>query len=127
MKKHKSQMTAKELDLLADAVEEVDIASVNITKYTYRRFKERMDGLGMIHLAEIFIEHEIVEFNTNSGDRRVLLRGTKDLKTSKGSFNACLVYSLRSNNIVTAWLNDSEDHHSTLRIDEYNENLKISW
>lgn len=127
MKKHKTQMSERELDLLTTRVDETDIPSVEITKYTLSRFNERFDGISLLDVAEVFIDYNIIEFNTNNGDSRVLLRGTKDLKTDEGCYNVCIVYSLRNNRIVTAWLNNYHDHHKTLRIEEYSADLRISW
>ena len=127
MKKHKTQMTEQELDLLKSRVDNTDVASVEITSYTVYRFNERFDGITLLDVAKVFLDYELIEFNTNSGDRRVLIRGNENLTTEEGCYNVCIVYSLRNNRIVTAWLNNFHDHHDTLRIEEYDEDLEISW
>lgn len=118
-------MTEREVGMLTDIIDNVDVASVEITKYTLKRFQERFKGLTMLDIAEVFLKYELIEFNTNSGDKRVLLRGTEDVETPTGCYNACIVYSIENNRIVTGWIENWHDTHETLRMEEYHENLEI--
>lgn len=126
MKKHVTQMTDKEKEVLTELVDKTDISTIEITQYTVYRFEQRFDGITLLDIAKTFLDYELIEFNTNSGDRRVLIRGNENLTTDRGCYNVCIVYSLRNNRIITAWLNNFHDNHDTLRLEEYTQELEIS-
>lgn len=125
MKKHISQMSEEEKDLLNERVADVDIPTVEVTKYTVNRIHQRFDDITLLDVAEVFLRHTIIEYNTNSGDQRILLRGTENVKDGKDKYNVCIVYSVRNNRLITAWLDHFLDNHKTLRIEEYTKDLDI--
>lgn len=125
MKKHKTQMTYGEIDLLRAKVDATDIATIEITAYTLNRMKERLNGIELLDVAKTFLDYELIEYNRHSSDHRVLIRGNENIQNGIGSYNICIVYSMLNNRIVTIWKENDHDHHDTLRIEEYNQDLEI--
>ena len=62
-------------------------------------------------LHTIIHESQLIEFHTNEGSRRVLIR---HLATG-----LCMTLNLDSHDILTGWQNDLTDNHDNLNTDKY--------
>ena len=128
MKKHISQMSPSEIDLL-EYRREYLLCTRKPFKYSKHFFdiaKER--GVKPNDAKETVIQGNIIEFHdrTVNGkviDKRVLIRSKK---VYKDNYNLCVVYSLWYKKIITAYYNYWNDNHQTIDFSQYNGNHCIT-
>ena len=128
LKKHYTQFTKMERFKLRQAVSEIDLNRVWSSKHlkhkdvvTYK-FDDIKD---VIHNNNI-IEYNITDKGEKGYDKRVVLRGRKEIETNKGKMNLCVVVSLKNMAIVTVYYNSSEiNTHKKVHMDRYNSNLRV--
>lgn len=126
-RKHVTQMSNEEIDYLVDLLNDLDY--LQFTNYSYGR----LDALGidedyLTNMLHKFNDEMVIEFNTGKSgyDKRVLIRDTKVVFSDKGEpLNVCAVISVPTNKVITLYVNDLNDNHSTINFDYYNEDLKI--
>ena len=125
-KKHAKQMSKHEIDCIFKKLKSVK--KWEIHSHTFRRIKEKGidvtydDVVSTIYNSKL-IEYHIAKLSNGEKDYRVLLRGNKSVN---GNNNVNFVYSLTRELIVSSWLNDISDKHSTLDWNDYDERLKIT-
>lgn len=113
--------TDNDKQVLRREIKDVNIATVKLNKYSYNRFKNRLNGIKWVDVARVFKNNNIIEYNTENNDKRILLRGKQTINNN----NICIVYSLKYNMIITVWLNHKNNNHNNLNQKLYNKNLKI--
>lgn len=128
MKKHISQMSPSEIDLL-----ENKRRCLLYSNRPFRYSKHFLDnaykrGISKRDAKETVIQGEIIEFhdrcvNGKIIDKRVLIRSKKIYKKC---YHLCVVYSLWYKSLITAYYNDKNDHHPTLDYTNYNRNHCIT-
>lgn len=127
-RKHITQMSKNEKEYLNSKIKKgkIGLSEVVIFDHAIYRFERRTNMkidrfLLLKSLAKSNpVEYKIIEEN-NLIEERVVLRSDITL----GNKQIVLVYSLTKKSIVTFWLNDIEDNHTTLNYSAYNANLKI--
>lgn len=111
-RKHHTQMTAEELERITR----------RLKRLTFRdeggHVAERARSWSISRLPHP-AHCAVIEFNTNGGDRRVLLR--------HAATGVCYVASLLTGRLVTAYRNEPEDNHPTLDWKLYDKNLEVEW
>ncbi len=127
-KKHYSQFSKKELELLENRISKLD---VNYIWGSVHLKEKRTITYNPQDIRNVIKNHKIIEYNTTkrkdeSIDKRVVLRGRDTVETDRGTMNLCIVLSLKNSAIVTAYYNSAlEDTHKNLNLNRYDENLKI--
>jgi hypothetical protein len=116
-KKHFRQMSNTEINYLLSKARSV--LAVNVTGYCLERLKQRKASVGDI--MHVLQTGYLVEYHKKDTDNRILLRGTKRF----GNDVLCVVLSLNSNKIITAYFNRYDDHHYTLDESAYNKHINI--
>lgn len=123
-KKHFTQMSQHENRYLLDSLKDVD--KWTMERHALDRIIEKEidatyeDAVSTIHNGKI-IEYHIAKHREEK-DARVLLRANALVN---GTYNLNVVYSLTRKSIVSVWINDIKDKHSTLDMNAYNRGLKI--
>ena len=139
IKKHVLQMLPRELDYLGKRIKELTKGKVFYSKH----LREKEISFDAKYVAEILcaqnvqsliIEYNITEMRDGSIDRRVVLRDNRErlvrLCTPSGEFvgmaNLCIVVSLDTQRIITAYWNKVGDNHQeTMNWARYNRDLVI--
>jgi len=104
-------MTAEELTRIDQRLSELKPV---LTEYAFYKMQEK--GVKEFPCLSGSV---VIEFNTEGGDTRVLLRQKSGL---------CFVMSLHSGNIITVYQNEAADmHHHTLHREQYSKSLKAEW
>lgn len=124
MKKHVSQMSPSEIDLLEYKRKMLLMTRKPFffSKHFYESARKR--DIRIRDAKETIMQGKIVEFHdkTINGkvvDKRVLIRSTKCYKKH---WNLCVVYSLWYRKVITAYYNHWRDNHATLDINQYDPN-----
>lgn len=130
-KKHHSQFSRREsekirkakrhvLDLwLKRGIKTSDHLQVKIrnneTKFSYKR------------AMECLLNGQVIEYNEINGDKRILVRSNVGHVHNHidNIVVQCVVVSLISGKVVTAYLNTTNDRHKTLDLRRYDETLKV--
>lgn len=92
--------------------------------------KERMKERGIEFTAQDFVEamtfENLIEVNNNEGKPALLFRSTKVLHgTQKGNANVVFVVGYNFK-VVSAWLNNVNDKHDTLDMEQYNPEVPVN-
>lgn len=121
MKKHISQMSPSEIDLLEFQRNYLLCIRKPFTysKHFFDIAKKR--GIKPKDAKETVIQGKIIEFHDRIVDgkiidKRVLLRSDK---IYKNSFNLCVVYSLWCKKIITAYYNHITNNHNKIDFSMY--------
>ena len=115
MKKHITQMTREDIEKLTHTVNNMLTGTrrVKFSGHAIERIIEKnIDGsriLAALKNADI-IEYHLREHSKEQSDKRVLLR-SRDVVDNK---NFCVVLSLDKNKVITVYVNNVNDTHSTL-------------
>lgn len=129
-RKHRSQLQQEEIDRIFSKLKSVE---ENGERWRIRTHAlDRMEQKGIkatyedlvttIHNAEI-IEYKMdYSYDINRCDERVVLRANTIVNDY---YNLNVVYSLSEKRIITVWINDINDSHSTLDWSLYDENMKV--
>jgi len=119
MKKHVTQMTPEELDLLLSEFQKVDPELWVISRYCNKRLDERR--INPFHLLELITDHRIIEYHhPEDGSHRILLRGRPHNRRE-----LCAVFNLSNGQVVTLWTNWVGNQHQNLDWSEYDERCCI--
>lgn len=127
MKKHITQMTDSEIETLQDKISEVlgSKRRLQFGKHAIERMLERnVEGAEVMQaIRDVdIIEYHLREFDDGRCDNRVLLRS--NLQVSGTNF--CMVLSVDMCKVITIYLNNADDNHSTLNINNYDKSLAIA-
>lgn len=128
-KKHVSQMTKYEINLLREKLLSLKLSKTKISKHLIQKMESKDMTFTSKHFVSMMKDFNIIEFNRTRGQGRVLIRGNKSEKVMEKSIivnaNLCIVFNLTDNEIVTAYWNYSGDNHQSIDMNRYNEKLKI--
>lgn len=130
-KKHFSQLDKEERQLLASIVKSIRTQSNNL--HLSNHTKNHIPFFSLKLASQVLESCYIIEFNltTKQGieSPRVLLRSKKVLpiivEGKVENANVCMVVDIKSNQIITAYLNTCTDKHTTLNLDRYTDDLDI--
>lgn len=117
VKKHHSMMTGTEFYTLRSIIR-------NNKFYRCNHAKCR-DYISTEDIRKTFKYFDIIEFNTNWFNNeeihnRTLIRSKEEFLLDDGKlYNLCLVLSLTTNKIVTAYYNYASDNHEYVNMDRY--------
>lgn len=89
-------------------IEGQSLANVPLIQHALERIQEKRLDVDMVRLA--IIEGQLIEYHTDAGTRRILLRH---------SDGTCVVLDLDVKSIVTAYFNLPDDNHKTLDTSAY--------
>jgi hypothetical protein len=89
------------------------------TIYSFRRINERR--IKDEWVRDTIYNGDIVELHYKDGDIRILKRSNKPYR----SCAVCVVYSLITHNIITAYCNSFIDNHITLDASLYDDQINI--
>lgn len=136
IKKHYTQMTDEELDYLASYMK-----TIKSLHNSSPHFKRKIGNQSVdIYYAEILksmhaadTKDRIIEYNETPHNGRVSQRVLLKLKDPRRMMfngkmqlvNLFAVISLEDEYVITCYANAEYDEHITLRMDRYNNNLKI--
>lgn len=128
-KKHHSQMDYDEIVKLVDIFNSIKTNDMNIGNHLLNKLENEL-CIDIDHLYKLIYYEELIEFNNgkDGNDCRILIRHNDIIKAKLNGVvkdcNLCFVYSLKTNDFITAYLNCANDHHKTLDLNEYS-NLDI--
>lgn len=123
MKKHVSQMTGKEIKYLSNRFKSVPQHKWNFCKYSKERAISR--GVDMAVFRSLWTDgFDLIEFHRPDGIDcgRILVRSKM---TDKNDNQVCVVVNLKTNTIVTAYLNHRKNKHDNLVLSAYDRTLDI--
>lgn len=135
-KKHYTQMTKEEIDLLRNATTNAyDKLHVGI------HAKEKEDFCGIQLIRKIIetgtydiIEYNITKYGKNKVSKRVVIRSVEAFNrfaSIRGGerewrkCNICIVLDINTGIIITTYYNLDKDSHTSINIRRYNKDLKI--
>jgi hypothetical protein len=132
VKKHYSQMSKEELMFLQDRLHSLNINDIEVSDHLQNKFIDKGIELKQIPFIDNLIPL-IIEYNETPTrgflDRRVLIRTTEkyivNIKGKNKICNLCVVYSIVSGKVVTAYYNEANDNHDSINMNRYNKNLKV--
>jgi hypothetical protein len=118
MKKHFRQMTKDERRFLYSIVR--NTVGWKFTPYSIERALERI--VNEDNVLKAIEKGTLVEYHNKDGKHRVLLRGVQIVD---GKYVVCVVVEPATKNVVTVFINEYNDTHTTLRWSAYNGNINI--
>jgi hypothetical protein len=118
VKKHISQMTRDEIEYLMSKIH--GRTPIRLTDYSQNKLKSRKIQIWQIRKA---IETaELVEYHgVGRLSHRILIRGQENIRGNA----LCLVLDIFSGELITAYFNKFNDHHSYLDKDKYDGELDV--
>lgn len=130
-KKHYKQFTPDEKSILASVVKSIRSHSDNLQLSNHT--KNHIPFFSLKLASQVLESCYIIEFNLTvkhgTESPRVLLRSKKVLPIivdgKVENANVCMVLDIKSNQIITAYLNTCSDKHSTIHMDRYTDDLDI--
>ena len=126
-RKYYKQMTPLEIEYLVKRVNQ--ITHVNLCDHAWD--KVNYLDIDLFELKEFLgnIKAEnIIEYNTGKyhNEQRVILKDYRPIKADDGSLvNFTYVIEIDKEMLITCWMNNIDDKHTTLDMSIYNKNLKI--
>lgn len=131
-KKHISQMTSNEISFLVYKIQHLDkiIYSNHLLK-KHITFNEKTI---LKTLKSSNLKNCIIEYNETPSkdflDRRVLIRSeiAENVLINNNNYelcNLCFVLSIVSKKVITVYYNKSNDNHTSLNLNRYDNTLKI--
>lgn len=139
VKKHVSQMNDEEKCFLVEALKKSSL-NLTFTNHFYSNGVDCKEEDVIALLSRENLKELIVEYNETIRegvkDSRVLVRDTevkevlfrvddKNKKEFKQQGNLCVVVSILTGNVITAYWNIATDKHTTLNWNRYNADLEI--
>ena len=128
IKKHHKFFSSAEKVLLECCVLNISTNHLIITAHARLHISSLTHSLA----KETLMDCKVIEFNVNQKNNiecRVLVRGNKTLpiRTDRGieNGNVCIVINIKTNVVVSAYINVESDSHNTLDIHRYNKGLDI--
>lgn len=139
-KKHCSQMSLEEKLYLIQRLQDVRTKKhIQLSEHLRQKNAVSVSYYQLNDILQFIGAKNIVEYNTvdrkGYHDERILVRSSREYcvdafdhkkkTTIKMVCNLCLVVSLLTGNIVTAYYNTSGDIHETINMDRYDSQLAI--
>lgn len=110
MKNHYTQLTSGEIQSIRAKVLGMRFTP---TSYTQDRFRQR--HITMVQVAAVLSYGQVIEIHDEAGPVRVLMRG------KVGGKYLCVVVEPETGNLITAYWNNLNDHHTTIDMSQYTE------
>ena len=88
-----------------------------ITNHLYERAIEK--GITRKQIWDCIINGRVLEYQWKDNFERLLFRDKDKPTDTDSTKHTCVVIDLNDHHIVTAYMNDVNDNHGTLRQDEY--------
>lgn len=105
-RKHFSMMNARELDVINTAIHNTN--KYIVSKHCKKRIAEKQINMDGIIKA---IQHgKIIEYHYLDNSNRILLRSKEQYNNN----HICVVIDIKSHEVITAYLNKTDDNHKTL-------------
>lgn len=135
VKVHIKDMSLKEVSLLCELYNDEPVWIMTIDEMFSKHLQTKLQN--ELHIDNYDFAYKainacnIIEFNTGSNgeDARILIRFREVHKVNiKGIIkecNLCIVYSLKYSKYITAYWNEVNDNHDTLREEQYTKNFDI--
>lgn len=127
VKKHCSQFTRKEMEMLVKVVKSIDTNNLNYASHIHREFIPET----LVKTIKNCTPENIKDFSFSTihkNDLRVLIRSSyKDIVELDGKVqkcNLCFVISLNNNTIITTWYNSINRKKDKVNMNRYT-NFKI--
>jgi hypothetical protein len=123
MKKHVTQMTAKEKKFLIDRFKSIPRSKWHFFGYGKKRAVARQIDLQLYN--SLWTEgFDLIEyhFHDEHRDNRILIRS---IATDSNDAQLCISFSFNDKKVVTSYLNARTYKHNTLRWEEYTANLDV--
>lgn len=127
VKKHCSQMTRKEMEMLVKVVKNIDTNNLRYASHIHREFLNDT----LVKTIKNCTSENIKDFSISSiykNDLRVLIRSNyKDIVNLDGKVqkcNLCFVIALDTNTIITTWYNSINRQKKNVNMNRYT-NFKI--
>lgn len=127
VKKHCSQFTRKEMEMLVKVVKSIDTNNLNYASHIHREFIPET----LVKTIKNCTPDNIKDFSfstINKNELRVLIRSNyKDIVELDGKVqkcNLCFVISLSTNTIITTWYNSINRQKKVVNMNRYT-NFKI--
>ena len=125
IKKHYKQMNFAEVFMSQFIIQSVD---KRMWKFSYHAI-DKIDALNIDmnkkDIVEMIYESDIIEYKIkkyfNRAREGLAIRNRYNYK----GYNICMYICITTKTIVTVWLNRKNDHHRTLNLNRYSDNLKI--
>lgn len=126
IKKHASQFTTTEAHILRSVVESFKHQELHITNHA----RQHVYDLDHSDVMAVINDCSIIEFNCTGSDCRVLLRcnHATHVYVDNGvevDYTLCIVLSIKSGRVISAYCNQTDDSHDTLCTDRYDSSLDI--
>ena len=135
VKVHRKDMSFKEASLLCELYNYEPVCEMSLDdmfgKHLYEKLQNELHINSRDFIYEGINPSYIIEFNTGSNgkDSRILIRFKDVHKVNMRGIikecNLCVVYSLRYSKYITAYWNEANDNHETLREEQYTKNFNI--
>lgn len=116
VRKHISQMSLEEVEFFTSFVRKKEWI---MSGHIQQRMEER--GGTLADILEVIGYGDLIEYHQRDGHSRLLFRGTRAIH----KWVPCVVVELLSNRIITIYWNHVDDHHRTIKMDIYDEELDI--
>lgn len=127
IKKHCSQFSRKEMEMLVKVVKNIDTNNLNYANHIHREFMPET----LVKTIKTCTPDNIKDFSFSTihkDDLRVLIRSNyKDIVELDGKVqkcNLCFVISLNTNTIITTWYNSINRKKDKVNMNRYT-NFKI--
>lgn len=128
VKKHCSQMTTKEKDMLVKVVRNTNIDNLKYASHIHREFITET----LVKTIKNCTPDNIKDFSISTihkNEMRVLIRSNyQDIVELDGKVqkcNLCFVLQLNTNTIITTWYNSINRKKDKVNMNRYCKNLKI--
>lgn len=116
MRKHQSQMTARELGFLTLQISNVQ--SWQFTRHAKEKMEERQVRSWEVESAlRLF---SIIEASFEGGEK-ILIRGQHEIH----GLQVCAVVAPKKAKIITVYLNSSNDVHQSIRLEAYESRIDV--
>lgn len=125
-RKHVSQLDDLEKGLIWKNLKDIKLWSMN--GHTLDRLREKGINATYDDLVSTIDDATIIEYkidynkHINRCEERVVLRANSIVNIH---YNLNVVYSITTQKIITVWMNDIDDKHTTLNWDIYSEDMKV--
>lgn len=121
LRKHRIEMTAAEIEHAENVVHSIKRVNAGSPHLLHEM---KQDDISLTDVAYTLKYGAIIEVNSFGRCVVRLMDGTEDIKPG-----TCVVVQVRDSSkpiLVTAWRNNPNDHHKTLRLSEYGWNVDIT-
>lgn len=116
IRKHYSHMMPEELLFFTNFVKDKEWI---FNHHVQKRIKER-GGLNA-DILEVLQTGQLIEYHQRNGASRLLFRGERIIH----KWVPCVVVELLSRKVITVYWNHKDDHHRTIDMEKYEEELDI--